>query len=167
VSLCSNYAQELYEIKYDIDIEFEWFIKLFENSESLKTISFSDLSERITQCTDRLFLLEEWIDFRNARLNCEKNGLTEYIEKIEEQKIAPSSILPIYKKRFFNLWLDAILPNYPAVLNFRRINQEDTIQEFASLDKLQFEIAKARIKERLINDLPSFDHFTNGVDEIS
>lgn len=167
VSLCSNYTQELYEIKYDIDIEFEWFIKLFENSESLKTISFSDLSERITQCTDRLFLLEEWIDFRNARLNCEKNGLTEYIEKIEEQKIAPSSILPIYKKRFFNLWLDAILPNYPAVLNFRRINQEDTIQEFASLDKLQFEIAKARIKERLINDLPSFDHFTNGVDEIS
>lgn len=66
--------------------------------------------------------------------------------KIEAQKIAPSYILPIFQKRFFRLWLDAILPNYPAILNFRRINQENTIQEFASLDKIQFEIAKARIK---------------------
>ena len=32
---------------------------------------------------------------------------------------------------------------------------------------MQFEIAKARIKSKLINDLPSLEHFTNGVDEIS
>ena len=112
-------------------------------------------------------MLEEWIDFRNARKNCREEGLSEYIEKIEAQKIAPSCILPIFQKRFFRLWLDAILPNYPAILNFRRINQENTIQEFASLDKIQFEIAKARIKGKLINALPSFDHFTSGVDEIS
>jgi very-short-patch-repair endonuclease len=59
------------------------------------------------------------------------------------------------------------MPSFPAVLNFRRKVHESTIDEFASLDKLQFEIAKARIRSKLINDLPSLNHFTSGVDEIS
>lgn len=167
VAMCNNYEQKLLQMKQDIDTEFAWFSKLFDDTTDLKTTIFPDLTERISQCNNGLFLLEEWIDFRNARKNCREEGLSEYIEKIEEQKITPTSILPIFQKRFFRLWLDAILPNYPAILNFRRINQENTIQEFASLDKVQFEIAKARIKGRLINDLPSFDHFTSGVDEIS
>ncbi|MEG0836184.1 MAG: DEAD/DEAH box helicase, partial [Christensenellaceae bacterium] len=167
VSLCGAYKDRLIQMKQDIDIEFVWYLKLFDDTSELKTTAFPDLIERISQCNNGLSLLEEWIDFRNARKSCREEGLSEYIEKIEAQKIAPSYILPIFQKRFFRLWLDAILPNYPAILNFRRINQENTIQEFASLDKIQFEIAKARIKSKLINDLPSFDHFTSGVDEIS
>lgn len=167
IALCSDYKEQLIQMKQDIDIEFMWYSKLFDDANELKMAAFPDLIERIIQCNNGLFLLEEWIDFRNARKNCREEGLSEYIEKIEKQKIAPSYILPIFQKRFFRLWLDAILPNYPAILNFRRINQENTIQEFASLDKIQFEIAKARIKGKLINDLPSFDHFTSGVDEIS
>lgn len=164
---CEAYEQSFIQMKQDIDIEFNWFLKLFDDATELKTTEFSGLIEKINQCNNGLFLLEEWIDFRNARKNCREEGLSEYIEKIEVEKIAQNHILPIFQKRFFRLWLDAILPNYPAVLNFRRINQENTISEFASLDKIQFAIAKARIKGKLINDLPSFDHFTSGVDEIS
>lgn len=167
IGLCNDYEHSFIIMKQDIDIEFEWFSKLFDDATELNMTAFSELVERINQCNNGLFLLEEWIDFRNARKNCREEGLVEYIEKIEDEKIAPSYILPVFQKRFFRLWLDAILPNYPAILNFRRINQENTIHEFASLDKIQFEIAKARIKGKLINDLPSFDHFTSGVDEIS
>jgi len=166
-ALCSAFKEQLIQMKQDIDIEFVWYSKLFDDANKLKMTAFPELIERIGQCNNGLFLLEEWIDFRNARKNCREEGLSEYIEKVEAQKIASSYILPIFQKRFFRLWLDAILPNYPAILNFRRINQENTIQKFASLDKIQFEIAKARIKGKLINDLPSFDHFTSGVDEIS
>lgn len=167
VNSCEGYEQSFVQMIQDIDIEFNWFSKLFDDGGELKAASFSDLIERINQCNNGLFLLEEWIDFRNARKNCREEGLSKYIEKIEERKLTPSNILPIFQKRFFRLWLDAILPNYPAILNFRRINQDNTISEFASLDKIQFEIAKARIKGKLINALPSFDHFTSGVDEIS
>lgn len=167
IAWCSAYKEQFIQMKQDIDIEFMWYSKLFDDGNNLKMTAFPELIERISRCNNSLFLLEEWIDFRNARKNCRKEGLSEYIEKIEAQKIAPSYILPIFQKRFFRLWLDAILPNYPAILNFRRINQETTIHEFADLDKTQFEIAKARIKGKLINDLPSFDHFTSGVDEIS
>ena len=104
--------------------------------------------------------------FVNARKDCEKEGLFEYVQQIEEQKIKPYQILPIFQKRFFRLWLDAVLPEYPAVLNFRRLNQENTIREFCELDRMQFEIAKARIKSKLINDLPLLDKFTSGMDEV-
>ncbi|KJR44322.1 DNA helicase related protein [Desulfosporosinus sp. I2] len=73
----------------------------------------------------------------------------------------------MFKKRFYRLWLDAILPKYPAVLNFRRRVQERTIDEFVYLDKLQFDIAKARIKKKLIDALPSFSRVTSGVDELN
>jgi len=164
---CGDYEQSFIQMAQNIDVEFQWFLKLFDDADELRITEFSDLIERINQCNNGLFLLEEWIDFRNARKHCREEDLTEYIEKIEEEKISPIYILPIFQKRFFRLWLDAILTNYPAILNFRRINQENTISEFAMLDKIQFEIAKARIKGKLINDLPSFDHFTSGVDEIS
>lgn len=167
VSLCDAYEQKIRQIKLNMDIEFQWYLKLFDETTDLKSMDFAKLNERIEQGVNGLFLLEEWIDFRNARKDCREAGLSEYISKIEEEKITPSYILPVFQKRFFRLWLDAILPNYPAILNFRRISQENTISEFASLDKIQFEIAKARIKGKLINDLPSFDHFTSGVDEIS
>ncbi|MEG1567578.1 MAG: DUF4011 domain-containing protein, partial [Anaerovoracaceae bacterium] len=167
VSLCDTYAQKIHQIKQGIDIEFQWYLKFFDETTDLKTMELEKVIQRIEQSVNGMFLLEEWIDFRNARKNCREAGLSEYISKIEDEKIKPSYILPIFQKRFFRLWLDAILPSYPAILNFRRISQENTITEFASLDKIQFEIAKARIKGKLINNLPSFDHFTSGVDEIS
>lgn len=167
LNLCSTHKEKLHKIKEDIDVEFLWYSKLFESASELKLTLFLELIDRIRRCNSGLFLLEEWIDFRNAKKNCYEENLSEYVEQIEKQKIAPSHILPIFRKRFFRLWLDAILPCFPAVLNFRRINQENTILEFATLDKIQFEIAKARIKGKLINNLPSFDHFTSGVDEIS
>jgi very-short-patch-repair endonuclease len=167
VTLCSTYKEQLIQMKQDIDIEFVWYAKLFDDDNELKMSAFPDLRERIIQCNNDLSLLEEWIDFKIARKNCYDNGLRGYIEIIEKQKIKPSIVLPIFQKRFFRLWLDAILPNYPNILNFRRSKHEDIIKKFASLDKTQFAIAKARIKRKLINDLPSFDHLTSGVDEIS
>lgn len=163
---CGKYEKEIEQMLQDIDEDFQWFISLFGDSDSYCCINLQTLSEQITRCVKGLFLLEEWIDFVNARKNCEEEGLGEYIQKFEEQKFEPYQIIPIFQKRFFRLWLDAVLPEYPAVLNFRRLNQENTIKEFVELDKLQFEIAKARIKSKLINNLPLLDKFTNGMDEM-
>ena len=112
-------------------------------------------------------MLEEWIDYSAIRAQCVSGGLEEFISIVEEKAIPAQSMIPIFNKRFFRLWLDAVLFEYPAVLNFRRKAQDHTIAEFAMLDKVQFDIAKARIQSKLINDLPSLQHFTSGVDEIS
>lgn len=167
IDICKQEKETLEELKRTISFEYRWFVSNFAHPEIFDTIELSDLYNRLNACVNGLFLLEEWIDFSSAKANCIAGGLGSFIEVIEQQNIPSQDIIPIFKKRFFRLWLDAVLPEYPAVLNFRRKMQESTIDEFTSLDKMQFEIAKARIKSMLINDLPSLEHFTNGVDEIS
>ena len=164
---CDEYSRKISVSLADINTEFSWYTKLFESDEELRATTMPALYDRVMACMKGLALLEEWIDFRTARKDCCNHGLGDYLSKIEELQIPTEKIIPIFKKRFYRLWLDKILPDYPEVANFRRRVQETTINEFSDLDKLQFEIAKARIRSKLINDLPSINHFTNGTDEIS
>lgn len=166
IKLCEKFSTEIQSIINDIDIEFQWFLTLFGEKEIIKNLSLPALQDKLERCINNLFLLEEWIDFRNARENCKNEGLENYISKIDELHIDKSNIIPSFKKRFFRLWLDAVMPNYPAVLSFRRRTHESTISEFSELDKLQFAISKAIIKGKLINNLPQMNHFTSGFDEI-
>lgn len=167
IAKSSKYLINLSNSIKDLDVEFSWYLNLFENKEEIKLIPMPALYDRVQKGFSSLSLLEEWIDFRNARTNCINEGLGDYIEKIVQLNIKVEYIINIFKKRFYRLWLDAILPQYPAVLNFRRRVQERTIDEFVYLDKLQFDIAKARIKKKLIDALPSFDRVTSGVDELN
>ena len=167
VTLCSEYLVKVNSLIQQIDLEFKWFLSLFDEKDSLLMANFSMLIERINRCQNGLASLEEWIDFRTAQENCISEGLEDYICKIKDQQIETSKIIPVFRKRFYRLWLDAILPQYPDVMNFRRKNQDHLISEFSALDREQLDIAKARIKKKLIENLPSLSRFTNGADEIS
>lgn len=164
---CFEYLKRINEAKKDFDIEFNWYLDFFENKEYIMHMSMDFLYDRVIKSLNNLFLLEEWIDFHVARTNCINEGLGDYIYNINQSSIKAEHIIPIFKKRFYRLWLDAVMAKYPAVLNFRRRTQEHTIEEFVSLDKMQFEIAKARILKKLIEKLPTFDKVTSGVDELS
>ncbi len=164
---CVELRKELTEIDSSIRKEIGWFTNLFDDPEEFFNMNLREFYDRLDSCLNGMALLEEWIDFRTARENCYAAGLGDAVIAIENHNVPPADIVPVFKKRFFSLWLDAVLPEYPAVLNFRRKNQEKTMQEFSSLDKSQFDIARARIKSKLINDLPSLDHFSSGQDEIS
>lgn len=181
VNLCRNSLKELKELKKGILGDFIWSVSLFNDPEIFNCMTFDDLYDRFYACVGNdpsvssddcvgISALEAWNAHSLARAKCVDIGLGDFIRVLEEnegQHIPVDTILPIFKKRFFLLWLDAVMPEYPAVMNFRRKSYETTVEEFSSLDKVQFEIAKARIKSKLINDLPSVEHFTNGVDEIS
>ena len=167
INTCNDYAVKLDQVIMNMNKELNWFINLFDEKEIIKETNMPALYDRINRCMNGLSLLEEWIDFRTVIEHGKTEGLGIYFEKVIELQLDTSLIINIFKKRFYRLWLDAILPNYPVVMNFRRKSHEGTINEFSYLDKLQFDIAKARIRKRLIDNLPSLDRFTNGADEIS
>ncbi len=164
-SLCEQYAEKLQRIFLAFSPYFNWFLKLFEPDAGLHRLPPAKLEERLSGCLGSLGALEEWIDLREARENCIGLGLGEYIRQAETLELPPEELVPVFQKRFFNLWLDQILPEFPAVARFRRRDHEETIREFARLDRLQLEIARSRIRSQLINTLPSLNHFTSGVDE--
>lgn len=164
---CVALRKELTEIESSINNGISWFTKLFDYPETFNELNLRELYDRLEGCLNGMALLEEWIDFRTSRENCINAGLGEAITALESSKVSVANIVPVFKKRFFSLWLDAVLPEYPAVLGFRRKTHEKTMRDFSTLDKTQFDIARARIKSKLINDLPSMDHFSSGQDEIS
>jgi hypothetical protein len=167
---CARYAKEIKSIMDEVenDSELQWFLSLFtlSEAEAIKRLEMPTLQARLERCKNTPSLLDEWIAFRDARENCRKGGLADYVSKMDELQINKDDIVPIFKKRFFHLWLDAVLPQHPAVLNFKRHTHEATIDEFAKLDKSQFAIAKSVIKDKLINKLPQINHCTNGTAEV-
>ncbi|WP_407311770.1 DUF4011 domain-containing protein [Desulfosporosinus sp. SB140] len=150
----------------DISEEWNWFINLFDDKDELLNADLHALLTRIEKCLNSIYSLEEWIDFRSCKEECEKEGLSDYIEKIETMKIGKLLIVDAFLKRFYRLWLDSVIQNYPAVYSFRRRNQEDTIKEFYKLDLMQQAIARSRVKERLVSRLPDLNRATTAVDEV-
>ena len=144
---------------------FSWFISLFESPSEYYAMPFEEILSRASKCYTNMNRLEEWIDYRDAKRRCSKEGLLSFINRAEENGIAPSDLVNVFKKRFYRKWLDYAFSKKPAVRSFRRKEQEKCIDDFARLDRLQFEIARERIREKLINNLPDFDHASYGKDE--
>lgn len=144
-----------------------WFASLFNNGKDFYKYNILDLEKRMILCKDNKHLLEEWVDYCSNREKCKNAGLSEYINKVEELGIESNFIVDSYLKRFYHLWLDAVLPNCPAVQNFRGRVQEQTIKEFCELDRGQFKIAQARVRERVLNRIPNFNAINGAKDEIA
>lgn len=171
INTCSKpeYSKHLKEIYSSLNDYIEnyseniiWFANQFENSEEIISLDFERYIARLNDCSNDFEGLENWIDYSSTRKKIMELGLTEYLNTIEYKPIPSDRIIPIFEKRFYRLWIDSVLPEYPAVASFRHVNHEELIKEFSDLDKQQLVIAQARIKANLINALPALDTFTSG-----
>lgn len=167
VSYCRAAAINFAIKKDKIQDNIQWVLSLFDESEQLVYYNIKDLCSRFVKCKNQKHLLEEWVDYCSNRRKCVEVGLSSYIEQLEDNSIDPNFIVEAYLKRFYRFWLDAILPLFPAVQSFRSRVHSETIKEFQELDRLQFKIAQARVRERVCNRIPDFDSITSTRDEIN
>lgn len=161
-----KYSEKLKNQEKDIKVYFDWFVNLFDNCEEFYYKSIYKILDRIEKCINNLSLLEEWIDFRSIRQQCRDNGLSEFVEKVEQMGMDSNLIVDTFFKRFYRLWLDIFIPGYPAICSFRSSSHQSIINEFNDLDKSQLEIGRLRILERLISRLPDTNIVTSSVDEV-
>lgn len=166
VSYCKVSAVNLSNLKDKTKEYVKWVIGLFCESEMLERYYFKDLTDRLTKCKNKKHLLEEWVDYCSNRRRCEEKGLTAYITQVEEKSIESDYIVDAYLKRFYRLWLDAMLPQFPAVQTFRGRIHNQTVKEFQELDRNQFKIAQSRVRERVLSRIPDFNSATSTRDEI-
>lgn len=61
------------------------------------------------------------------------------------------------------MWLGAVCDKSASVRRFRRNTQDEKIKKFIELDDLQLLIAQMRIREKLIENLPSTHRMLNGI----
>lgn len=166
VTLCQSMLYAIRQIIEAIHKPFNWYISLFDGSEPFHTYTFTQLIDRLSACKDKKHLLEDWVDYCSIKQKCKERGLLPYIAAFEALNLNIGHLINAYLKRFYRLWLDAILPQFSAVLNFRSRLQEQTISEFQQLDKAQFKIAQARVRERVVSRIPDFNAVTSTRDEI-
>jgi very-short-patch-repair endonuclease len=156
----------LKEQALEVNVHFDWFVSIFDNGDELYNTSIYTILDRIQRSIENLSLLEEWIDFRSIRQQCREIGLSEFVDKVEQMAMKPEIIVDTYFKRFYRLWLDIMMPRYPAVYSFRSRSHQSIINDFNNLDKSQLDIARLRILERLISRLPNTNIATSSVDEV-
>ena len=167
VNYCNDKYNELTDLMHLFKTPYDWFKSLFEENDIFDNYDLGDLMNRLNNCRNKKYLLEEWVDYCSNREECQKAGLGAYIAEIDKVPIKNEYIVDAYLKRFYHLWLDAVLPNFPAVQNFRGRIQKQTINEFCELDKAQFKIAQARVRARVMSRIPDFNSINGARDEIA
>lgn len=166
-SSCHDLLEVLQSNKNIIQSKWTWFKGLFDINRGLFNSNTFELVNIVNNCVDGFTLLEEWVDYRNHLKVCEEMGLGEYIKKAEEVGILRTHLSDGYFRRFYKLWLDFNIVKYPSVLNFRQRVQDERIKNFRDLDKRSLDIARARVRSKLIDQLPNRNFTSSAGDEVS
>lgn len=159
---CVEYSDALDSLKNVLDGDLKWFTDLFKADEAIDKLEISRIAARVYDCRNNLSLLDQWNDLRSIMDDCEKEHLDDYLKQVLSGNITKEHIVEAFKKRFFRLWIDGVVPNLPEVRDFNETKQDGYIRDFRRLDKEQFAIAQKAVKVRLINNLPDLNTFSNG-----
>lgn len=160
-----NNLSDLWSWKKAIKPHLDTFAALFaeERKQTFYSLPLRTLSRQLTACADNLVSLENLVDYRNAERKLTELGVNGYIEKAKKVNLSSNEIVEVFKKCFYRSWLDAVIPHFPAINEFRSLRQDERVELFKSLDKSHLEISKAILISRLISNLPNFDAFgSNG-----
>jgi hypothetical protein len=156
-------AQQCTELsiwKEEIQAALIKFTVLFDEPQVFLDLPLVNLRNRIKSCLDNFHLLEYLIDYRTIMDKCDNLGIDDFCNEAKEVDLDAKQLIPAFEKCFYRSWLDAVLPKYDAVLNFRRNKQEEQIKTFTELDKSHMEISKAALVSKLVSRLPALDTFT-------
>ena len=140
-----------------------FFVKIFGGE--IANSSIDALAEKYRKCYGKVELLEKYLDYKTFRDKCIACGLKELVLAIEKDGI--KDIVDCFKKRFYMLWLSKVLETKPSIANFKSVMHDKTVNDFCTLDEHQLSIARMRIREKLINSLPSKDRLLSAHDEMS
>jgi len=144
----------------------DYFTKLFELKTNDSNLNCEALNQRVEKCLKNMSALERWIEFRELLARCKNVGIEDYVKKIEQCMLSSEKIVPTFKKSFYALLLESILPRFQAVQSFRRYKQEECVAKFRELDSEFLSIARATLFAKLVSQLPPLRVFTPGRDEL-
>ena len=147
-------------------VAFDWIKKQFSRRSALQSLTLSALAKKMNGCLNSLGDLDKWIDYQEAKDKCTEIGLEDFISKFESMYLG-ENIDKMFLKGFYHMWLGAVCDKSASVRRFRRNTQDEKIKKFIELDDLQLLIAQMRIREKLIENLPSSHRMLKATDEIA
>ncbi|MGZ6391014.1 MAG: DUF4011 domain-containing protein, partial [Ktedonobacterales bacterium] len=107
------------------------------------------LRERVVYHLEQLPCLERWIECARQRHLCDGLGLGDLVQTALRERPFPRDIEERFEKRFYQLWLDGVLRQAPALRDFRGATHEHTIRRFRQLDIDHVTLARKRLRAQL------------------
>lgn len=131
------------------------FAKHFDEKENIATTDLVCLSERVDKCINGFDELNRWLDYVEAKADCDAKGLGSFTTALVQKNNSISDVCAAFERGFYSQWLSEVIADVPAVQSFRRSVHEHRSKQFVKLDKKQYGIALKRIRERIINSFPN------------
>jgi len=146
-------------LRDDAEDPYRSFVGYFDPNEKLESSEFSALLERHAHCLNGFSDLNKWLDYVEAKAACDAKGLGSFTSAIEKKNNSIPDVCDAFERGFYSQWLGAVINEVPAVQSFRRFVHEQRSEKFVTLDTKQYQIARKRIRKRIISSYPD----TNGV----
>lgn len=130
------------------------FCGYFKETEKIQAMQFDFLVDRYNRCLDGFNELNKWLDYAEAKADCNAKGLASFTEAIAQRNNTVHDVRDAFERGFYSQWLSAVISEVPAVQSFRRRVHEQKAERFVKLDEKQFLIARKRIREHIIHSFP-------------
>jgi flagellar biosynthesis GTPase FlhF len=146
-------------------------IKLVAFSKQFSVSTFEDeeletVAVHYDSCINGFGELNKWLDYVEAHQECDNMGLADFTTKIAEMDNAVSDVQAAFEREFYIQWLKQELENVPAVQSFRRRVHEQRSERFVKLDVKQYEIARKRIRQKIISTYPNLNRVSRAGSEL-
>lgn len=124
------------------------------------------VADHYDACMDGFGELNKWLDYAETREECDKHGLASFTAEIANRDNTVSDVQAAFERGFYIQWLNLQLDRVPAVQSFRRRIHEQRSERFVELDTKQYEIARKRIRERIISTYPNLNRVARAGSEL-
>lgn len=150
----------------DTTAQFTAFAKYFDPAQRFERIDLLALSDRYDKCIDGFGELNKWLDYVEAKEECDSKGLASFTAAIADRNNTVEDVCNAFERGFCLQWLSSIIDDVPAVQSFRRRVHEQRSERFIKLDAKQYEIARKTIRKRIIDTYPSLNRVAKAGSEL-
>ncbi|MDW8323274.1 MAG: DUF3320 domain-containing protein [Burkholderiales bacterium] len=99
--------------------------------------------------------LSRWCAWRHACSEAQALGLGPLVQAIEQGRVAPSQVLPVFHTAYARWWLNAVVDSDPVLRRFVSAQHERRIADFRELDKKYLDCTRQYIRARLCAQIPA------------
>ena len=117
---------------------------------------------KLRLCGERRYLMEPWIRLLRLLDEARKMEILGFLDAALDARWPLEDFFPGFSRLYYEQWAHAIIEDDPVLRDFTRTYQDRAVQMFCEKDRLQFDIAQARIRESLSARRPSLDCLSPG-----
>ena len=153
-SAVKSALDELRTIRDEVGGAYRAFCGYFDERENVGAFELDSLIDRYSHCLGGFDELNKWLDYIEAKADCDAKGLSDFTRAIEQRNNTVPDVRDAFERGFYSQWLSSVMDDVSAVRSFRRRVHEQKSERFVKLDTKQYQVSRKRIRERIIGSFP-------------